>query len=149
LYIIDQIIITLRNKFKIYEDIFYFLFSIKKLKSLDSNNLKEYCLNLEHSLKHNNHSDIDGLYLFTKLKIVREIIQVENDTPIDIPNYIKIIDSFTKKFISHRIMSIILVSIAFTERSFLKLKLIKSYLRLTMFQERLNGLALISIEKKC
>ncbi|KAL5138746.1 hypothetical protein HKD37_10G028851 [Glycine soja] len=42
---------------------------IKKLKSLDSNNLKDYCLNLERSLKHNNHSNIGGLDLFTELKI--------------------------------------------------------------------------------
>ena len=39
------------------------------------------------------------------------------------------------------------VSITSTERSFLKLKLIKSYLRSTMSQQRLNGLALLSIEK--
>jgi hypothetical protein len=41
----------------------------------------------------------------------------------------------------------ILVTIAFAERSFLKLKLIKSYIRSTMSQERLNGLAILSIEK--
>ncbi|GKD52544.1 zinc finger MYM-type protein 1 [Tanacetum coccineum] len=35
---------------------------------------------------------------------------------------------------------------ASAERSFLKLKLLKSYLRSTMSQERLNGLALIAIE---
>ncbi|KAM0970378.1 hypothetical protein ACFX2A_018750 [Malus domestica] len=34
------------------------------------------------------------------------------------------------------------------ERSFSKLKLLKSYLRSTMLQERLNGLALISIESE-
>ncbi|CAN1189549.1 hypothetical protein LINPERPRIM_LOCUS24546, partial [Linum perenne] len=33
------------------------------------------------------------------------------------------------------------------ERSFSKLKLLKSYLRSTMTQERLNGLAMVAIEK--
>ena len=54
------------------------------MKSLDSNNLKEYYFNLKRSLKHNNHSDIDELNLFTKLKIIREIIQVEIDILIGI-----------------------------------------------------------------
>ena len=38
------------------------------------------------------------------------------------------------------------VTVASAERSFSKLKLLKSYLRSTMSQERLNGLAMISIE---
>ncbi len=37
------------------------------------------------------------------------------------------------------------VTVSQAERSFLKLKLIKSYLRSTMSQERLTGLAIISI----
>ena len=38
--------------------------------------------------------------------------------------------------------------IASAERNFPKLKLIKSYLRFTMSQERLNVLAILLIEKK-
>ena len=38
------------------------------------------------------------------------------------------------------------VTVASTERSFSKLKLLKTYFRSTMLQERLNGLALIPIE---
>ena len=40
------------------------------------------------------------------------------------------------------------VIVASAERSFSKLKLIKSYLRSIISQERLNGLAILSIEKK-
>jgi hypothetical protein len=39
------------------------------------------------------------------------------------------------------------VTVASAERNFLKLKLIKTYLRSSMSQERLNGLATLSIEK--
>ena len=38
------------------------------------------------------------------------------------------------------------MTIAYAERSFSKLKLLKSYTRSTMKQERLNGLATISLE---
>ncbi|KAK4738398.1 hypothetical protein R3W88_002095 [Solanum pinnatisectum] len=101
------------EQFEVYENIFGFLFSGKKLRSLDDENLKKYCLNLECSLKHNTHSDIDGVDLFSELKN-----NVNN--------------SVTMR----------------QERSFSKLKIIKSYLRSTMSQERLSGLAILSIEKE-
>ena len=40
------------------------------------------------------------------------------------------------------------VTVATAERSFSELKLIKNILQSAMFQERLNGLALLSIENK-
>jgi len=40
------------------------------------------------------------------------------------------------------------VTVASAERSFSKLKLLKNYLRSTMSQERLNGLATLCIEKR-
>ncbi|KAK4710448.1 hypothetical protein R3W88_004961 [Solanum pinnatisectum] len=92
LYIVDQAIFSLQNRFEqfeVYENIFGFLFSGKKLRSLDDENLKKYCLNLECSLKHNTHSDIDGLDLFSELKVLREIIKVEDNTLIEILNQIK------------------------------------------------------------
>ena len=110
--------------------------------------LKEKCLNLEKYLKHDNLLDLDGLDLFSELNILNEIIGLENDKPIHILNYIKRINSFPNAYITYRIMLTIPVSVASAERSFSKLKLIKSYLRSTMYQQRLNGLALLSIEKK-
>jgi hypothetical protein len=49
--------------------------------------------------------------------------------------------------IAYRILFIVLVTVASAERSFSKLKLLKNYLRSTMSQERLNGLATLCIEK--
>ena len=151
LYIVDQAIFLLQSRFeqfKIYENIFDFLFSSRKLKSLDDNSLKEHCLNLECSLKYNNYSDIDGLDLFSELKILKEIVQMEDNSSIDILNHIKRLDSFPNAYIAFRIMLTIPISVASAERSFSKLKLIKNYLRSTMSQERLNGLAMLSIEKE-
>jgi hypothetical protein len=53
---------------------------------------------------------------------------------------------FPNALIAYRILLTIHVTIASAERSFSKLKLLKSYLRSTMTQERLNGLATIAIE---
>ncbi|XP_058740955.1 uncharacterized protein LOC131613289 [Vicia villosa] len=120
LYIIDQAITSFQSRFeqfKIYYDIFGFLFSIKILKSIGIENLKENCFNLEKSLKHNAESDIDGLDLFMELKVLREIIQVENDTPIDILNYIKRLDSFPNAYIAYRIMLTIPITVASAERT--------------------------------
>lgn len=48
----------------------------------------------------------------------------------------------------HIILLIVPIKIISTERSFSKLKLLKSYMRPIIFQERLNILALISIENE-
>src|ERR1044072_7548393 len=69
-----------------------------------------------------------------------------NIGPIDILRFLKDMDFFPNTIIAYRILLTIPVTVASTERSFSKLKLLKSYLRSTMLQERLNGLALIAIE---
>jgi len=43
----------------------------------------------EKYLKHDNLLDLDDLDLFSELNILKEIIRLENDKPIDILNYIK------------------------------------------------------------
>ena len=67
---------------------------------------------------------------------------------MDILHYIKRLYSFPNISIAYRILLTIHVIIVSAKRSFLTLKLIKSYLRLTLFQERLSKLAILSIEKE-
>jgi len=53
--------------------------------------------------------NIDGFDLISELNILREIIGLKNDKPIDILNFIKIINSFPNAYITYRIMLTILV----------------------------------------
>lgn len=62
--------------------------------------------------------------------------------------YIKTLYSFPNVYIAYRILLSIPVTVGATGISFSKLKLLKSYLRLTMLQDRLNGLAILSIESE-
>ncbi|XP_022880729.1 zinc finger MYM-type protein 1-like [Olea europaea var. sylvestris] len=67
---------------------------------------------------------------------------------INVLDYIKKMNCcYANAWIAYRVLLTIPVTVAFAEKSFSKLKLIKSYLRSSMSQERLNGLAMISIEK--
>ena len=62
-------------------------------------------------------------------------------------NYIKKLEFFPNACIAYKILLTIPVIVVSAERTFSKLKLIKSYLRSTMSQEKLSGLAILSIEK--
>eukprot|EP00268_Persea_americana_P057483 TRINITY_DN6893_c0_g1_i5.p1 TRINITY_DN6893_c0_g1~~TRINITY_DN6893_c0_g1_i5.p1 ORF type:complete len:136 (-),score=19.62 TRINITY_DN6893_c0_g1_i5:701-1108(-) len=107
-----------------------------------------YCVNLETFLSKDALSDIDGRNLFSELKVLKENLPKETKKPIDVLNYLKVMDGcFPNAWIAYRILLTIPVTVASGERSLSKLKLIKSYLRSTMSQERLNGLAMLSIEK--
>ncbi|KAK4875840.1 hypothetical protein RN001_012262 [Aquatica leii] len=60
----------------------------------------------------------------------------------------KLESGFLNLFVALRMLLTLPISVASAERSFSKLKLIKTYLRSSMSQERLVGLATISIEKR-
>ena len=75
-------------------------------------------------------------------------MQINENSSINVLNYIKRLESFPNACIAFKILLTIPIVVASTERSFSKLKLIKSYLRSTMSQERLSGLAILSIENE-
>ena len=59
-------------------------------------------------------------------------MQIDENTPINVLNYLKMLDSFPNAYIAYSILLTVHVIVASTERSFSKLKLIKPYLRFTM-----------------
>lgn len=102
--------------------------------------------NLEATLKRDEKSDIDANELYTELRFLQDFIPKENMGPLEILKFLKRHDCFPNASIAYRILLTIPVTVASAERSISKLKLLKSYLRSTMTQERLNSLAMIALE---
>nr|XP_034593178.1 zinc finger MYM-type protein 1-like [Setaria viridis] len=149
LSIVDQAIASLTKRFEQYqgyEKTFGFLFTSKKLCSLDDKSLLSSCAHLEAALKSGDHSDIDGKELHVELKFLQDFIPKEDMGPLDILKFVKRMGCFPNALVAYRILLTIPVTVASAERSFSKLKLLKTYMRSTMKQERLNGLATIALE---
>lgn len=156
LYIIDVANNSLSERFETltnYHNTFSFLWDIDAIeKKENTDKLFECCQKLENMLTNNSNSDIDANELFLELPTIATIIKkYEVCHPIDVLNMVMKLDIenvVPNVVIAYRIMLTLPVSVATGERSFSKLKLIKNHLRSTMGQERLNALALISIEQE-
>ncbi|XP_073129369.1 uncharacterized protein [Henckelia pumila] len=120
-----------------------------KLKEEEDESLKNSCAALEKFLKHKDAYDINALELFSELQLLRKALPDWITKPLEVLEYVKNLHhGFPNAWIAYRILLTIPVTVASAERSFFKLKLIKNYLQSTMSQDRLNGLAILSIEKK-
>ncbi|PWA88855.1 zinc finger MYM-type protein 1 [Artemisia annua] len=118
-----------------------------RLRQLEESLLKSHCHALEDALKYEGKADIDGDELFQELKLFERFLPSRIISPIDALQNLKEGGGvFPNAMIAYRVLLTIPVTVASAERSFSKLKLLKSYLRSTMSQDRLNGLAMISIE---
>ncbi|XP_050889134.1 uncharacterized protein LOC127094333 [Lathyrus oleraceus] len=103
----DQSINSIETRFEQflqYETIFDFLFDCKKIKALDEDELKKYSNNLEKFFRFSEYSDIDGLDLFSELKVLREVLREEIITPIEVLSYIKTLDSFPNVYVAYKIL---------------------------------------------
>ncbi|XP_066375233.1 uncharacterized protein [Miscanthus floridulus] len=147
--LIDQAIVSLETRFEQYKEYqknFGFLFTSETLRSLDNQSLKSSCDNLEAVLKKDEKSDIDAKELYMELKFLQDFIPEERMGPVEILWFLKEHGCFPNATIAYRVLLTIPVTVASAERSFSKLKLLKTYLRSTMTQERLNDLAIIALE---
>ena len=68
-------------------------------------------------------------------------------SPLEILELVKVTDCYSNVSIVYRILLMMPVTVAIVEISFSKLKLLKSYLRSSMSQQRLNDLTILCIEK--
>ncbi|KAL4150139.1 hypothetical protein QTP88_003973 [Uroleucon formosanum] len=115
---------------------------------MENDDLLKHCKDLQFILTDNDLKYIDGLDLFSELIIFRSLID-EDTNSLQALNILKTTNgSFPNLTIALRIMLTIPVTSACAERSFSKLKLIKTYLRNRLGQDKLSELALISIEEE-
>lgn len=130
-----------------YDTMFGFLHNVEELKTIEKDKLQKKCKDLEVILSFEEQRDISGDELFTELKVLRELLPVEVETAAGVLRFMnRIQNPFPNAFIAYRILLTIPVTVASAERSFSRLKLIKTYLRSNMSQERLTSLATLSIE---
>jgi hypothetical protein len=125
--IVDQAITSLTRRFeqyKGYENIFGFLFTLNKLRSLDDKRLMFSCRHLETALKSGEDSDIDDKDLYLELKFLQDFIPIEERGHVAILKFLKQMRYFPNALIAYRILLTISVTVASTERSFSKLKLL-------------------------
>ncbi|XP_074355343.1 uncharacterized protein LOC141695003 [Apium graveolens] len=136
---------------KSYKEKIGFLFNLKKHLSGDDEGLKSCCMKLEGFLRHDMRYDIVGAELFNELLVLRMVIPDEITKAINVLNYLSSSSrqiNYPNAWIAYRIVVTIPVTVVEAERTFSRLKLIKSYLRSSMSEDRLNGFALLSIESE-
>ena len=166
LVLMDRAITSFNERFQQMNEFktnFGFLFNIINTpiggvtRTLDDRTLQVNCMHLQEVLSphagdgdcKSQSSDIDGLGLFDELKTLRTVVPENITSLLELLRYLHstgLHEVFPNVSVAVRIVLTIPVTVASGERSFSKLKLIKTYLRANMQQDRLNGLALLSIE---
>jgi hypothetical protein len=113
---------------------------------LDDNDLRKHCTAFVEVFSDDKSSDVDLDDFFSKLKVLQVTLPDDFMSAPEILQFVTTLDCYPNVSVAYRILLTVPVKVASAERSFSKLKLLKNYLRSTMLQERLNGLAMCSIE---
>ena len=132
----------------VFKNIFGFLLSSITLKSLSDDELVEGCTKFANTFSHGGKSDVEVYDLISELKMMRFTLRDGAMSAMEIFKHMREVNCYPNISIAYRILFTVPVTVASAERSFSKLKLLKNYLRSTMTQERLNGLATLCIEKQ-
>uniref|UniRef100_H2ZWI3 HAT C-terminal dimerisation domain-containing protein n=1 Tax=Latimeria chalumnae TaxID=7897 RepID=H2ZWI3_LATCH len=129
-----------------HDKLFGFLYNIKDLEGIDTDHLNKQCMDLQLALTGTEEvSDVDGINLVNKVHSLSKILPTNSTASLDALHYTHK-SGLEKIYPNVSVALTVPVTVASSERSFSKLKLIKSYLRSNMSQEQLRGLVLISTE---
>ncbi|KAL4152830.1 hypothetical protein QTP88_000663 [Uroleucon formosanum] len=151
LIILDSAIMSMSKRFNQINNFnsnFGFLYDVSKLKTMSDKEIRKHCQDLQIILTDGEDKDIDAIDLFEELLILREMVD-NNMTALQILTLVKkSLGSFSNVEVALRILLTIPIASAGAERSFSKLKLIKNFLRNSLSQFKLAGLALIAIKSE-
>ncbi|XP_076055144.1 uncharacterized protein LOC143033535 [Oratosquilla oratoria] len=118
---------------------------------LPASELEKQAKDLCNTLTSGDQADLNYDELIVEMQSFPKQWPKQNMTTLDLLVFLEekgLKEIYPNMWVALRIAVTTPVTVASAERSFSKLKLIKTYLRSTMSQERLNGLAIISIDKE-
>ena len=149
--VVDKALQSLQPRFmqlKEHHNLFGFLYTFLNMTKDD---IRKCSADLEIALTDisKQSKDIDGYMLSEEMEIIKSVLPTQQQKPRELLQYLACNErstAFPNLFTALRILLTIPVTVASGERSFSKLKLIKTYLRSVIHQERLNNLARLSIE---
>ncbi|XP_020667850.3 zinc finger MYM-type protein 1 [Pogona vitticeps] len=133
---------------KEHSTLFGMLYDIKNINETRSEELRQQCGALEKILTHGKLRDIDANDLYDELKALSKYVSV-GSTPKDVLEYVcsrKMIVLFPNAFIALRILLTLPVTVTTGECGSSKVQLIKTHLYSTVMQDRIDGLATLSVE---
>ena len=148
--VVDVFIVSLQERFQTLGAIVKKFRVLVNFPDLPNEELKKQCEALGNTLSCSEQSDLDWKELALELENFPDLPKSKMTT-FELLSFLqekKLKEVYPNMWVALRIAVTIPVTVAAAERSFSKLKLIKTYLRSTMSQERLNGLALMSINRE-
>ena len=114
---------------------------------MDDTELRNCCTNFVKTFSHEKKSHVELNDFLSELQVLQMTLPDDLMSATEILQFVTAADCYPNVSIAYRILLTVPVTVASAERSFSKLKLLKNYLRSTMLQDRLNGLAMCCIEK--
>lgn len=148
--VVDCSILSLEDRFKSLSEVKENFGVLLNFRELDQKVRRKQCELLGEKLSCGEEADIDGSALAVEMESLPELPQTMM-TAFELLTYLsqnEMCELYPNLWVALRIACTLPVTVASAERSFSKLKLIKTYLRSSMAQERLSGLAVISINNK-
>lgn len=150
--VLDVAIKTVGERFRqiqLHSCYFQFLYDIEKLNGVPNQDLRKWCMDLQHLLTDVNSkvSDLDGMQLCEELTILAPIVKPKM-MPIEVLTYVVKIGFAPNVAIALRILLTLPITVASGGKSLSKLKSIKNFLHSSLAQEQVLGLAMIAIENR-